>query len=32
MTPYVWNFVPMYKTDIETKHENRDSLGPSEMG
>ena len=22
----------MYKTYIETKHENRDCLGPSEMG
>ena len=22
----------MYKTYIETKHENRDHLGPSEMG
>ena len=22
----------MYKTYIETKHENRDRLGPSEMG
>ena len=26
------NFVLMYKTYIETKHENRDHLGPSEMG
>ena len=26
------NFVPMYKTYIETKHENRDHLGLSEMG
>ena len=26
------NFVPMYKTYIETKHENRDRLDPSEMG
>ena len=23
---------PMYKTYIETKHENRDRLSPSEMG
>ena len=26
------DFVLMYKTYIETKHENRDYLGPSEMG
>ena len=32
MTRYVCNFVPMYKTYIETKHENRDRLGSSEMG
>ena len=32
MTRYVCNFVPMYKTYIETKHENHDRLGPSEMG
>ena len=32
MTRYVYNFVPMYKTYIETKHENHDRLGPSEMG
>ena len=32
MTRYVCNFVPMYKTYIETKHENRDRLCPSEMG
>ena len=29
MTRYVCNFVPMYKTYIETKHENRDRLGLS---
>ena len=32
MTLYVCNFVPMFKTYIETKHENRDRLCPSEMG
>ena len=32
MTRYVCNFVPTYKTYIETKHENRDRLGPSKMG
>ena len=32
MTRYACNFVPMYKSYIETKHENRDRLGPSEMG
>ena len=32
MIRYACNFVPMYKTYIETKHENRDRLGPSEMG
>ena len=32
MTRYVCNFVPMYKTYIETKLENRDRLGPPEMG
>ena len=33
MTRYVCNFVPMYETYIEKKkHENRDRLGPSEMG
>ena len=26
------NFVPTYKTSIETKHEYRDSLDLSEMG
>ena len=26
------NFVHMYKSYIETKHENCDRLGPSEMG
>ena len=31
MTQYACNFVPMYKSYIETKHENRDRLGPSEM-
>ena len=25
-------FVPKYKTCIETRHENRGRLGPSEMG
>ena len=29
---YACNFVPKYKTCIETRHENRDRLGPSEMG
>ena len=28
----VCNFAPMYKTYIETKHENPDRLSPSEMG
>ena len=32
MTRYAGNFVPIYKSYIETKHENRDRLGPSEMG
>ena len=32
MTRYACNFVPMYKSYIETKHENRDRLGLSEMG
>ena len=32
MTRYACNFVPMYKSYIETKHENRDRLGQSEMG
>ena len=32
MTLYACNFVPMYKTYIETKHENCDHLGASEMG
>ena len=32
MTRYACNFVPMYKSYIETKHENRDRLAPSEMG
>ena len=32
MTRYACNFVPMHKTYIETKHENRDRLGLSELG
>ena len=32
MTRYACNFVPMYKSHIKTKHENRDRLGPSKMG
>ena len=32
MTRYVCNFVPRYKTCIETKHENRDRVGQSAMG
>ena len=31
MTQYACNFVPRYKTCIETWHENRDRLGQSEM-
>ena len=27
MTRYACNFVPRYKTCIETRHENRDRLG-----
>ena len=32
MTRYACNFVPVYKSYIETKHKNRDRLGLSEMG
>ena len=32
MTRYAYNFVPRYKTCIETRHENRDSLSQSERG
>ena len=31
MTRYVCNIVPMYKTYIETKHENLDRLGQPEI-
>ena len=32
MTEEACYFVSMYKTSIDTKYENRDHLGPSEMG